>query len=79
MPQRPHGTGAMLLQDMPGELVRIQCDACGRWGQYAYARLVERFGPAAGLPDVLSALAGGCPRRGAGQYSDPCGARFLRI
>jgi hypothetical protein len=41
--------------------------------------LLERFGPAAGMPDVLAVLAADCPRRGAGRFSDTCGARFIDL
>lgn len=77
LPQRPPGSGAVLLRDHPGELVELECPRCGRAGRYRRAGLMQRFGPAAGMPDVLATLSGDCPRRGVGQYGDPCGARLL--
>lgn len=74
--QRRADAGAVLLRDYPAPLLRVACDACGRAGRYQLSALLERFGPAAGLPDVLAVLAAGCLRRGAGRFSDPCGARF---
>jgi hypothetical protein len=68
--------GALRVQDYPGEVIRIACRRCDRVGQYQRARLAERFGPTAELPEVLDHLAAGCPRRGIGRFSDPCGARF---
>ncbi|MBK1670830.1 hypothetical protein CKO28_22695 [Rhodovibrio sodomensis] len=64
---------AVTLCDYPGETVRVTCDVCGRSGRYPRARLIERFGADAGLPDVLRELAD-CTNWGAG--SQPCGAHF---
>jgi hypothetical protein len=41
--------------------------------------LAERFGPAAGLPEVVDVLAADCSKRGIGQYSDPCGTYVLDL
>jgi hypothetical protein len=79
LPQRRADAGAVLLRDYPAPVLRVACDACGRAGRYRLPALVERHGPAAGLPDVLAVLAGDCPRRGAGRFSDPCGARFPEL
>jgi len=57
----------------------IRTQYSGRAGRYRLPALLERFGPAAGLPDVLAALAADCPRRGAGRFSDTCGARFTNL
>lgn len=58
-------------------VLRVTCEACGREGRYGLAGLIDRFGPAAALPDVLAVLAADCPRRGTGRwFSDPCGTRF---
>jgi hypothetical protein len=79
LPRRASGPGAVLLRDDTGEVVRLDCARCDRRGAYRLAVLIERFGPAAGLPDVLSVLAGNCPRRGMGRFSDPCGAGFPEL
>ena len=48
--QRRPDPDVILLRDYPaGEVVRITCQYCPRAGRYRLARLVERFGPAAGL------------------------------
>jgi hypothetical protein len=74
--QRAPGDGAVLLREFPTKIVRIACLRCDRAGQYRLAGLVERFGPAAGLPDVLWTLSADCPRLGVGQFGDPCGAHY---
>jgi hypothetical protein len=33
----------------------------------------------AGLPEVVEVLAADCPKRGIGQYSDPCGTYFPEL
>lgn len=39
------------------DVVRIECERCGRSGGYRREGLLARFGPDAALPDVLMALA----------------------
>jgi hypothetical protein len=68
--------GAVRVQDYPFAVVRIACRHCPRAGRYRRASLAERFGPAAGLPEVVEVLAADCPRRGVGRFRDPCGAHF---
>jgi hypothetical protein len=58
------------------DVVRIECERCGRAGSYALARLIERFGADAAMPDVLVELAQ-CGRRA--NFSRPCGARFTDL
>lgn len=47
----------------PNPRLKIQCEPCGRRGDYSTARLVERFGADMALPDLLTALSAGCPGR----------------
>jgi hypothetical protein len=47
-----------------------------RAGWYTLAALVQCFGPAAGLPEVLAALSADCPRRQDWRFHGPCGAGF---
>jgi len=61
LPQRHPKEGAWLLQDYPGDLVRVDCPKRGRAGSYSLPALVARHGPRAGLPEVLSLLAAGFP------------------
>jgi hypothetical protein len=65
--------GSRWLGEFPSNVVRIDCERCGRAGSYRRDGLVARFGADAALPDVLIALAS-CERRG--DFSRPCGARF---
>jgi hypothetical protein len=74
--QRQPGGHAVLLQDHPGKLVHIACRYCDRTERYGLARLIRRYGPAAGLPDVLAALSADCPRRQDWRTHGPCGAGF---
>ncbi len=68
--------GSRSLGDYPGDVVRIECERCGRAGRYRLHGLIERFGADAALPDVLLALAS-CERRG--DFSRRCGARFTDL
>jgi hypothetical protein len=77
LPQRQSGPDVILLRDYPaGEVVRITCRYCPRAGRYRLARLIERFGPAAALPEVLAALSADYPRRQDWRINGPCGAGF---
>jgi hypothetical protein len=60
----------------PLDVVRIECQRCGRAGSYALARLIERFGADIALPDLLVALAS-CERRA--DFSRPCGAMYTDL
>jgi hypothetical protein len=64
--------GSRSLGEFPFDVVRVDCERCGRAGRYALARLIERFGADAAMPDVLMDLAA-CERRKS--FSQPCGAR----
>jgi hypothetical protein len=68
--------GSHSLGEFPDAVVRIECERCGRAGSYALARLIERFGADAAMPDVLMDLAA-CERRK--NFSQPCGARFTDL
>jgi hypothetical protein len=74
--QHPPGVAAVLLRDFPAEVVRIDCRYCERAGRYRLAALVQQFGPAAVLPEVLAALSADCPRRADWCITRPCGAGF---
>jgi hypothetical protein len=54
--------GALLVRDYPGKVVRIACCHCDWTERYRRAGLAKRFGPTAGLPDVLDLLAADCPQ-----------------
>lgn len=68
--------GSLTFADYPGDVVRIECERCGRAGRYRLDGLVTRFGADIALPDLLLALAA-CERRA--DFSRPCGARFMDL
>lgn len=74
--QRRPDIGMPLLRDFPIELVRVTCHRCRLARHFQRAALIETYGPAAGLPDVLAALSADCLRHSATQTSDLCSARF---
>ena len=47
---------AHTLSDFRVPTLSIECEPCGRFGRYAIARLIERYGDAK-LPELLSVLA----------------------
>jgi hypothetical protein len=63
------------MRDIVGKLdaLRIECDKCGRRGQYRVDRLIEQYGIDAKLFDFESEA--DCPRKIARNDYDPCGAR----
>jgi hypothetical protein len=52
LPQAPRRIGSHSLGEFPLDVVRIECERCGRAGRYAKARLIERFGADAAGPPV---------------------------
>jgi hypothetical protein len=61
------------LADYPDDMVRIECNKCGRSGRLNKARLIAEHGPDISLPELRHVLAA-CPRTG--QMHDPCEAVF---
>jgi hypothetical protein len=76
MTRPPRRIGLRSLGEFPFDVVRIDCERCGRAGRYALAGLIERFGADAAGPDVLLELAA-CERRR--DFSRPCGAKFTDL
>ena len=68
-------SGALTIAQFPGPVVEVHCPRCNRQGRYSRKRLVERFGPDLGLPDLLRRLAPDCPARSRPGI-DPCGAIY---
>lgn len=63
--------------DYPSETITLTCDACGRKGRYRKATLVQRYGPNAGLVNILNDLAKDCPQAVRDvQGISRCGARY---
>jgi hypothetical protein len=48
------------------DMLRVECPTCGRRGGYRVARLVEEFGPAYRLTDLLSTFTADCPQKAPG-------------
>jgi hypothetical protein len=63
--------GSRSLGEFPLDVVRIECERCGRAGSYSLDGLIVRFGADIALPDLLVALSA-CERRA--DFSKPCGA-----
>jgi L-alanine-DL-glutamate epimerase-like enolase superfamily enzyme len=51
----PRRIGSRLLREFPLDVVRIECERCGRAGSYRRDGLMARFGPDIALPDLLAA------------------------
>jgi hypothetical protein len=68
-----------MRRDLAGrlEVLRVTCPKCERAGRYRVARLIERHGAGAGLPDWKDVVTADCPRRAKpGATWDICGAHF---
>ena len=74
LPQRCSSEGAALLQDYAADVLCVSCVDCDRADHHRLADLLDRFGPAAGMPEVLVALTGDCPKLG----RSPCMAWIER-
>jgi hypothetical protein len=66
--RRPSGSRS--LGEFPLDVLRIECERCGRAGSYRRDGLMARFGTDIALPDLLVALSS-CERRAV--FSRPCG------
>ena len=69
----PRRIGSHSLGEFPLDVVRIECQRCGRAGSYRREGLLARFGADIALPDLLVALSS-CKSRA--DFSKSCGARF---
>jgi hypothetical protein len=69
--------GAITFRDIVGKLtvLWVECDKCGRFGQYQVDRLVARYGIDAKLVDWTDEITADCPRKHAKNLNDMCGAR----
>jgi hypothetical protein len=45
-------TGSLQLRGYPGDMVRLSCEKCGRFGQYRKQKLIERYSADIRLPDL---------------------------
>jgi hypothetical protein len=72
-------SGAITFGDLQGriEMLRVACTKCERSGRYSVARLIERYGPDAGLPDWKDAvITADCPQRAKPGIWNLCGTHF---
>jgi hypothetical protein len=69
--------GAIIFRDIDGKLdvLKVECDKCGRFGRYHVERLIERYGIDAKLFDWSDEITADCPRKQARNLNDQCGAR----
>jgi len=67
---------AIIFRDLVGKLgvLRIECDKCGRTGNYRLARLIAKYGLDAKLFVWTDELTADCPRKQARSQIDQCGA-----
>jgi hypothetical protein len=57
------------------DVLRVECDKCGRSGRYRVLRPAEQIGWDGKLTDWLYNLTKDCPRKHSPGLSDPCGVR----
>jgi hypothetical protein len=69
--------GAIIFRDVVGKLdvLRVECDKCGRSGQYRFDRLIMRYGIDAKLFDWSDEITADCPQKQARNLSDQCDAK----
>jgi hypothetical protein len=68
-PSRPQTLAAHPMRDNAHE-----CEACGRFGRYNVAQLIEQYGDAK-LPDLRHVLAN-CPKARSQSIHDRCRVRY---
>ncbi len=66
------------ISSFPTDPVRIECKECGRQGRYTKATLIEKYGDAIKLPDLLVALSKDCEKR-ASFMPAACGAIYPEL
>jgi hypothetical protein len=61
------------LGDLAGRMiwVEVRCGHCDRHGRPHLGRLIAEHGADAGVPDLLRAIVGDCPKREAFNVHDP--------
>jgi hypothetical protein len=73
--------GAVTLGEIAGSLsmLEVACSRCERRGRLSVARLIERHGADARLPDLREILAGDCPRASAVSVHERCGVHYPQL
>jgi hypothetical protein len=72
-------SGALTLQDYPGDIVVVACPKSGRHGEYRKARLVAEHGADIRLPDLRAVLARDCALVGKVVGNETCGAIYPEL
>jgi hypothetical protein len=69
--------GAIIFRDLVGKLtvLRVECEKCGRSGQYRLDRLIVRNGIEATLLGWSDEITADCPRKRVRNLNDQRGAR----
>jgi hypothetical protein len=69
--------GAIIFRYIVGKLdvLKLECDKCGRRGRYRPDRTIERYGIDAKLFDWTDEITADCPRKQAMNLNDMCGVR----
>ena len=73
--------GAIIFSDLIGKLdvLRVNCEKCGRDGRYGLDRLIVKRGRDAKVIDWLDELTAECPKKIARNMNDPCGAKCPQL
>jgi len=74
-------SGAVTLGELAGRLpmLEVACSRCERRGRLSVAKLIERHGADARLPDLREILAGDCPRANAVSVHERCGVHYPQL
>jgi hypothetical protein len=60
-------------------MLDVACSRCERRGRLSVAKLIERHGAGAGLPDLRQTIAGDCPHVGTASIHDRCGVHYPQL
>jgi hypothetical protein len=60
-------------------MLEVACSRCGRRGRLRVAKLIERYGMDARLPELREILAGDCPRVGAASAYERRGVHYPQL
>jgi hypothetical protein len=74
-------SGAVTLGEIAGKLTMLEvaCARCDRRGRLSVAKLIERHGAGAKLPDLRTVLASDCSRVGAASIYERCGVLYPQL
>jgi hypothetical protein len=74
-------SGAVTLGEIAGRLpmLEVACARCERRGRLSIAKLIDRHGAGAKLPDLRTVLASDCPRVRATSIYERCGVLYPQL